>query len=281
MNTITIGQWLKTSSPSSYYDRECILQYILNKSRSEIYLSWEKPLLKSHFHKCSDILFRYEKGEPLAYLLGEVEFYGYKFIMYPQVFIPRPETEILVSAVLNYYKNSPPRCFVDFGCGSGAIGLSLLKHWPKSNLVAVDKNKTALDLTLENAKKLNVKHHVQICRQNVLDVEIKDSVNLIVANPPYIARGDVHTHPSVVQYEPDTALFSEEGGMKDIQTWLHKACSLLSKSGGHYFFEIGYNQYNETIKILKNKAQIESFTVYKDYQGYKRVIHCSIKRKTG
>ena len=280
MNT-TIGQWLKSSSSSSYYDRECILQYVLNKSRSEIYLSWEKPLLKSHLQKCSDILFRCEKGEPLAYLLGEVEFYSYKFMTDSQVFIPRPETEVLVSAVLNYYKNSPPHYFIDFGCGSGAIGISLLKHWPQSQLLAIDKNKTALNLTLENAKKLNVKHHIQIRLQNVLDVEIKDSVSLVVANPPYIARGDVHIHPSVVKYEPETALFSEWGGMKDIQTWLNKACSLLSKSGGHYFFEIGYNQYDETIKILKNKAQIESFTVYKDYQGYKRVIHCSIKRKIG
>lgn len=280
MNT-TIGQWIKASSSSSYYDRECILQYVLNKSRSEIYLSWEKPLLKSRLRKCSDILFRYEKGEPLAYLLGEIEFYGCKFMTDPQVFIPRPETEILVSAVLNYYKNSPPPCFVDFGCGSGAIGLSLLKHWPRSHLLAVDTNKTALTLTLKNAKNLNMKNRIQVYCQNILDVEIKDSVSLIVANPPYIARGDVHAHPSVVKYEPDTALFSEWGGMKDIQTWLDKACSFLSKEGGHYFFEIGYNQYDETIKILNNKTQIESITVHKDYQGYKRVIHCSIKRKIG
>lgn len=278
MNT-TIGQWLKTSTPSSYYDREYILQYVLNKKRGEIYLAWEQPLHKKQLQKCSDILSRYEQGEPLAYILGEVEFYGYKFMTDPKVFIPRPETEILTSAVLNYYKNSPPSCFIDFGCGSGVIGLSLLKHWPKSSLLAVDKNKSALALTVKNAKKLKLENNLQTCCQNVLDVEIKCPVNLITANPPYIERGSAHIHPSVEKYEPDTALFSERMGMKDIQTWLDKACTLLSKSGGQYFFEIGYNQYDETARILKNKPQIKYFTAYKDYHGYKRVIHCSVKKK--
>ena len=277
MNT-TIGQWLKVPSTSSYYDREYVLQYVLNKNRSEIYLLWEKPLLKSQLQKCSDILSRHEKGEPLAYILGEVEFYGDTFITNPQVFIPRPETEILVQSVLNYYQNSYPDYFIDFGCGSGSIGLSLLKHWSHSNMVAVDTNTQALDLTLKNARKFKVENRIQMCYQNVVDLKVKHPVSLIVANPPYVARGDVCLQSTVEEYEPETALFSEWSGLKAIQTWLNKACSLLSEEGGHYFFEVGYNQYDEVENILKNKRFVEYFLSYEDYQGYKRVIHCSIKK---
>ena len=278
MNT-TIGEWLRTSSISSYYNREHILQHVLNKNRSEIYLLWEKPLLKSQLQKCSDILSRYENGEPLAYILGEVEFYGYKFITNQRVFIPRPETEILVEAVLNYYNKSYPLHFIDFGCGSGSIGLSLLKNWPKSHLLAVDKNKSALNLTLKNAENFKLENRLQICHQDVVAIKVKNPVSLIVANPPYIEKGDSHIHPTVEKYEPKEALFSEWAGMKAIRTWLDKACFILSEEGGHYFFEIGYNQYNEIEKVLKNKHLVEYFTSYDDYQGYKRIIHCSIQRK--
>jgi len=276
---ITIGQWLRSSSFSSYYDREYILQYVLNKNRNEIYLLFEKPLLKNQLQKCSDILSRYEKGEPLAYILGEVEFYSDTFITNPQVFIPRPETEILVESVLDCYKSSYPSYFADFGCGSGSIGLSLLKHWPQSNLFAVDTNVQALDLTLKNARKFKVENRVQVCHQNVMDIKVKCPIRLIVANPPYVAKGDVCLQSAVEKYEPETALFSEWSGLKAVCTWLNKACSILSEEGGNYFFEIGYNQYDEVENILKNKHLVEYFISYKDYQGYKRVIHCSIKRK--
>ncbi|MDE0151777.1 MAG: peptide chain release factor N(5)-glutamine methyltransferase [Bdellovibrionales bacterium] len=278
MNT-TIGQWLRSPSFSSYCDREYILQHVLNKSKSEIYLLWEQTLPKNQLKKCSDILFRHEKGEPLAYILGEVEFYSDTFFTDAKVFIPRPETEILVESVLNYYQNSYPRHFVDFGCGSGSIGLSLLKRWPKSQLLAVDTNRYALNLTLKNAGKFKLEKRIHLCFQNIIDLEIKHPIQLITANPPYIAKGDVGLQPAVEKYEPETALFSEWSGLKAICTWLDKACSILSKEGGNYFFEIGYNQYEEVKNILKNKHLVKYFTSYKDYQGYKRVIHCSVKRK--
>lgn len=278
MNT-TIGEWLKKPSTSSYYDKEYILQYVLNKKRNEVYLLWEESLSEAQLHKCSDILSRYEKGEPLAYILGETEFYGYKFATDQEVFIPRPETEILVETILNYYKNSPPRFFIDFGCGSGSIGLSLLKNWPDSQLLAIDKNEKAVDLTLKNARNFKLDSQLEVSHQDVVNLQVKNSVSLIVGNPPYIAKGDSYVDPIVLKYEPEEALFSKSAGMSDIQMWLDKACLVLSNRGGHYFFEIGYNQCDKVKKILKNQHLVESFTPYRDYQGYNRVIHCSIRKK--
>ena len=275
---VTVGQWL---SAVSHHDREYILRHVLSKKRSEIYLLWEESLTENQLKRCSHILSRYEKGEPLAYILGEVDFYGCTFMTDPQVFIPRPETEILVGAVLDHYQMSHPPYFVDFGCGSGAIGLSLLRKWPQSRLLAVDKNQKALDLTSKNAEKFQLKDRLQVCCQDVVGIEIKNSVELITANPPYIAKGDSRLHSSVEKYEPESALFSEWLGMKAVETWLDKACSILSAEGGNYFFEIGYNQYSEVENLLKNKNLVDSFSVYKDYQGYKRIVHCVIKKNIG
>ena len=275
----TIGQWLRSSSDSSYSDREYILQSVLSKSKSRIHLLWDQILPEIQLKKCSDILFRYEKGEPLAYILGEAEFYGDIFYTNSNVFIPRPETEILVESVLNYYQNSYPSHFIDFGCGSGCIGLSLLKRWPQSQLLAVDTNKHALDLTLKNSKKFNLERSVQPLLKNIIDLKMRHPIQLITANPPYIGRGDACLQSNVEKYEPETALFSDESGLKAICTWLDKACFILSKEGGNYFFEIGYNQYDEVKKILKDKHLVKYFTSYMDYQGYQRVIHCSVKRK--
>ena len=143
----TIQTWLKLNQNIPYREKEWILQHILQKSRFQLHLSLEEKLNSKQLDQCSHITTLYQKGMPLAYILKETEFYGYKFQIEKGVFIPRPETEILVSQTLKCCSQKKPFYLIDMGCGSGCIGLSILLKNKLARLIAIDQSKKALDLT--------------------------------------------------------------------------------------------------------------------------------------
>ena len=216
----------------SYRDIEYILQHTLKKKRHELYLSLDQSLSPAQRKKTQKYINLYQQGRPLAYILGQVEFFGLMFSIDEEVFIPRLDTEILVETALKHlssFKNQP-FYLMDFGCGSGCIGLSLLYHLPKAHLLAVDLNQKALDLTQKNALSLGLWDRVSLIRSDIDGLRLEDfpSLSFITANPPYIAPNDPHIEKSVLQFEPHTALFSKNKGLSDIQKWLNKACCLLN-----------------------------------------------------
>ena len=232
----TIGQWLNDDKTISYRDKEYILQHILKKSRVNLHLSLNHSLSSfqlAQIHRLSDF---YKKGVPLAYLLGETDFYGHTFFVDRDVFIPRPETEFLVNAVVHYFSEekfsntiNQPFYIMDFGCGSGCIGLSLLLHFRKAHLFAVDVHSRVLNCTYKNAKALGVVDRISIVHSDVSQLNPKDfpPIYWITANPPYVEEGDPHVGHSVLGYEPHGALFSGEKGLENIQIWLNQAVSFL------------------------------------------------------
>ena len=286
----TLSQWLSSHKEISYRDRESILQHILNKKRFELYMSYHQILKPSQLRKCEKIAIRLKEGAPLEYLLGTAEFYGQCFQIEEGVFIPRAETEVLVSSVLDEYRGSSVSYFMDWGCGSGCIGLSLLLHFKQARLFAVDLSRKALDCVLKNAQNLGVVDRVVFIHASVEQLESKNfpPMDFITANPPYVAY-DSDIDESVVRYEPHLALFSRDKGLAHISSWLHQAVRFLSNSSDtslqntacpsikkykNYFFEIGFHQYSKVFPLLRNSPQIQDFHYYLDEQGIERVIHC-------
>ena len=277
---VTIGNWIKNpSSSSSSLDKEFIAQSILKKTRSDLYLCWNSSLTTDQLKECSKALSLFEKGMPLAYVLKETQFYSSNFQIDENVFIPRIDTEVLVDIVLKKIKE-PVKYFMDWGCGSGCIGLSLLKKWPKSHLISVDKNLKAISCTNKNASSFR---NFSAIHKDILDLKVEDfsPISLIVSNPPYIAFEDPHVDPQVKLHEPHEALFSGPTGLECIESWLSKAVKFLSINGGNYFFEIGFDQREKVEKIIQKYPLICHFKFYKDYQNHYRVVHCVVDKKTG
>ena len=235
------------STSTARLDAELLAAKILNCSREKLYTVWNKVLVLKEIQQIKKLLNKRKKGIPIAYLLEEKEFYGQVFKIKSPVFIPRPDTECLVSAVLSQESKNEKLTIVDLGTGSGCVGLSLLKYMQNSNLVAVDKDPSAVQLSQWNAHRLGLANRSFFLNKDVAHLQKSDwrkfskGKILIVANPPYIALDDSQVQMEVVNSEPSLALFSDNGGFKHIYSWLTVAQNLLDL-GGYYFFEIGAGQ---------------------------------------
>ncbi|MYE07759.1 MAG: peptide chain release factor N(5)-glutamine methyltransferase [Oligoflexia bacterium] len=253
------------SGLSERWEIELLLSKILCCDRLYLYTHWDQELKKKQIQQFQALYDLRKTGKPLAYILGQTEFYGYEFTLQPGVFIPRPETETLVSAVVSQWDSQETLKIIDFGCGSGCIGLSLLAYFPRAFLIAIDINKRAIKVSEINAHKLKVDDRVMFLNRDIFTLQKKDiepflskkGVDIIVSNPPYIAFNDSRVEKEVVSFEPPEALFSDENGLYHIRTWSNKAVQFLKQKGA-YFFEIGKAQNLSGVELnssLKKTAE--------------------------
>lgn len=205
-------------------------------------------------------------GEPLAYILGYRDFYGLRFMVKPGVLIPRPETEFVVEETLRRWPQEAQN-ILDMGCGSGCIGLTLLKQKMTASLVSVDASPTPIEVTSHNAEQLQLSVRVQVLQSKVEDVE--GQFDVIVANPPYIAPDDKLIAPDVKKFEPASALFANENGLESLRLWSEKA-ALLLKPNGLFVTEIGAGQEADVQALLSQSFR--DIEQKKDYSGWVRVI---------
>ncbi len=270
----TIASHLSSYREVSRLDRELLLSHILRCSRSDLYIRYDQKLSQKQNRQFLTLLGMRKAGWPIAYIIQKKEFYGYEFVIQPGVFIPRPETETLVSAVLSQYKKWEKLSLMDFGSGSGCVGLSLLALMPRARLIALDLSEKALKISKINATKLRVMDRVVFLKRDLLKWRPANEKNkigkidVILANPPYIAFNDHRVQKEVVAFEPAQALFSGEGGFFHIRSYLSLAEQIL-KPGGHYFFEIGAGQ---DISFLALKKKMQKVKEFQDMSYITRVV---------
>ena len=278
--SMTVGNLIQSwncnllTSNSVRLDIELLLSQVLHCNKIYLYTHWDQLLNKKQMKQFQSLFNLRKIGIPMAYILEKKEFYGYDFFVKSGVFIPRPETETLVSSILSQLNHQEELNIIDFGCGSGCIGLSLLAFFLKAQLISVDINTEALQVSKINAKKRGMTDRVIFLNKNVSDLDketlfISTPVDLIVANPPYIAFNDNRVEKDVVFFEPPEALFSGERGMYHIHSWL-KVASHLLKPGGMYFFEVGVGQDISSLKCTINKMRKKA--MFKDLSGQFRVV---------
>ncbi len=209
-------------------------------------------------------------GVPLAYLSGKKGFHKYEFNVRSGVLVPRPETELLVDAGISRIQRGARIKIADLGCGSGCVGISLLKEIEGSELSAVDISPIPCSLTAENAKLLGVAERTQVFQSDVISWKPAGLFELIVANPPYIANGDPAVEPAVDKFEPHEALYSGVDGLNAIRAWVNWAPDYL-QSNGIMALEIGTGQSAQVEEIMA-KAGFEDIQIIKDFAGHDRII---------
>jgi len=269
-NAIVQGQQVLTAgSDSALLDAQILLSFVLNKPHSFL-LTWpEKQLTDEQFSHYLCLLTRRQQGEPIAYIVGEKEFWSLPLKVSPATLIPRPDTETLIELVLEQYNDSTSVRCLDLGTGTGAIALALASensHW---QIEAVDFSDDAVTLAKHNAKNLGLSH-VDIYQSNWFSaVSAEKSFDIIVSNPPYIDEADENLAQGDVRFEPKSALVANEQGLADIRYITNNAMRFLVQ-GGKLFFEHGFAQ-GQVVRDILQESGFENPQTVQDLNGHDRI----------
>lgn len=210
-------------------------------------------------------------GEPVAYLVGEREFYAHVFKVTPAVLIPRPETELLVELALERMPRQEPRRVLDLGTGSGCIAISIALARPKAHVIALDRSAPALAIARANAARLDARN-IEPRIGNWFDApgnEGNEHFDLIVSNPPYVATDDRHLTQGDLRFEPASALGAGADGLADIRLIVAGARAHLAP-GAWLLFEHGYDQAPRCRELL-SQAGFGEVQSWRDLAGIERV----------
>ena len=251
-------------------DSELLLSKVLNKKREEILINLNDKIDKKQYNKFNYYLSRREKKEPIAYILGFKHFWKFKFYINSSALIPRPETELIVENALKYLSGNKSHNILDIGTGSGCIIISLLKERSKCKATAIDISLKALKVAKTNAKLHHLENKIKFFNIDI-DKFISNKYDLILSNPPYINNVDLkRLDEDVGLFEPKRALSGGLDGYGEIKKVIKKSSKLL-KYNGKLIIEIGSNQKNHTLKLLrKNDFFIKK--ICKDLSGKIRCI---------
>ncbi|MFH1778539.1 MAG: peptide chain release factor N(5)-glutamine methyltransferase [Candidatus Omnitrophota bacterium] len=212
---------------------------------------------------------------PLQYIMGEVEFMELKFYVSPSVFIPRPETEILVEGTIKLLERgtlfkSP--YILDVGTGSGNIAVSLTKYNPFCKILASDISKDALKAALVNAKLNGVSGRIKFVLADLFcGISERERFDLIISNPPYIPSDDYDALPLEVKYEPKIALDGGYEGSDFYKVIIPESARRL-RPNGYLVLEIGYGQAQVIRDLIDKTGAYYGIEILKDYNGIDRVI---------
>jgi release factor glutamine methyltransferase len=273
---VTTAYFRKHNVESARLNAEHLVAHVLERTRMELYLEFERVLTESELAPLRELVKRRGEGEPLQHLLGTVEFCGHVFVCDKRAMVPRPETEQLVELLISNFKKCQSGSdqisnshMADVGTGSGAIALSLAAEFPAAEIIAIDISDDALALAQENAERLALADRVRFLKSHLLE-NVQESFDLIVANLPYISTQDRHILSCEVLHDPAVAVFAGARGDELVRELIGQAPSRL-RPGGMLALEIGIGQSDALFSVLaeKNYRDIYSKT---DYSGVTRFL---------
>ena len=255
---------------------ERLLAQVLGIGRVDLYLQFDQPLSPAEREAFKAGLRRRAGGEPLQYILGETEFMSLALAVNPAVLIPRPETEILVEAVLNRFDAATPVRILDIGTGSGAIAVSLAHFLPEAEVTAVDLSKDALEVARHNAARHGVEARIRFMEADLYDPGLAklagSPFDAVVSNPPYVALAEWEgLQVEVRDHEPRLALCDEGDGLSAYRALAAQAVPLL-KPGAGLWVEVGDSQ-SGPVSDLFQKAGLKDVTILSDLNAIGRVVH--------
>ena len=261
---------LKEKKISSFIlDSEILLSKTLNKTRENILINLDQKINSKNISAFKEYLLRRSYNEPIAYIMGEKEFWSKKFYVSKGTLIPRPETELLVDKILKIY-NGKKISILDIGTGSGCIIISILSSLKNSNGIGIDISKNAILTAKKNALKHKLTERVKFLNKSINNIFGK-KFDLIVSNPPYIGSKNIkNLSDDIKRHEPRIALDGGNDGLDLIKKVIYKSKYIL-KIKGMLALEIGNEQFIKVSKILiDNNFRIKH--VVKDYKTNVRCV---------
>lgn len=249
-------------------ETEILLCHVLNKTRAYLFAHPEQLLTPSQWESFQNLMAQRAQGTPIAYLIGEREFWSLNLKVNQHTLIPRHETERLVELALELIPNQPDTYVLELGTGSGAIALALAKERPHWHIVAGDISEEALNVAKENAQTHKIQN-VNFYLSNWFNNIPHRQYHALVTNPPYIAEHDPHLQQGDLRFEPRNALVSSQEGLGDLQCIIKQGHEYLLP-GGLILLEHGYDQKLKVQAIL-NKLRYKNVMCWQDIQGNDRV----------
>jgi len=255
-------------------DAQVILAHIMDRERGWLFAHYDQALTQEEADTFAELVARRAAAEPVAYLVGHREFYGLDLVVDPRVLIPRPETELLVDAVLDHVDSRSNQSvrMVDVGTGSGAVAVAVAANCPSVQIYAVDLSPSALEVAGENARRHDSRGQIRLLQSDLL-ASLPEAVDIIAANLPYITSGDYpNLMADVRDYEPRLALEAGPEGLDLIERLLNQAPSHLYP-GGVLFLEIGADQGKAVLNLVERiLPQAHHIGLRQDYHGFDRLV---------
>jgi len=255
--------------PEARREAGSLLSFVIGKDRTFLISHAEDVLNDDQVDQYRGVVERRAAGEPLQYITGVQDFFGREFRVTPEVLIPRPETELLIEAVLEVDRAASLIC--DVGTGSGCIAITLLCELNNARAIGLDKSPAALEVAKFNAEKLSVADRAEFVVSDCFDSLEPREFDLIVSNPPYVSAGVLAgLQREVRDHEPLVALSPGPDGLSIIRRLIQEAPAFL-KQHGHLIMEIGFDQ-GEAVQQLIDANVWELLELRPDLQCIPRIV---------
>ena len=266
---VTILKLEKISTPK--LKARLLLQYVLKKPRQYLIVYDNQKLTDKEEQEYLKYIELVAQGEPIEHITHQKEFMQLSFYVDENVLITRQDTEVLVEEVIKIAQNIRAKKILDLCTGSGAIAVSLAKYLENTQITALDISRKALDVAIANAKNNHVQEKITFVESNLFQNLGQEKYDIIVSNPPYIRRKEIETLDKEVRKEPKIALDGGEDGLDFYREIINKGYEYL-KYGGYICLEIGYDQKEEVMQIIKENKQYMEPYCKKDLYDNDRVI---------
>lgn len=254
---------------------EVVLAHALNLTRTQLLAKRDRPLTPDQLARVQRDLDRLVAGEPLAYVVGHVEFYDVDLLTDRRALIPRPETECLIERALKLVVDRPAPLIADIGTGCGAIAVTLAKHLPRAKIIAVDLSSDAIDLARQNAQRVGVEARIEF-RVGSLLQPIGETLDLLTANLPYIEDKDwPYLARTIRGHEPKMAFVGGADGLDLVRQLLHAAPRVV-REGSAILLEIGAYHGEAVTEIAQQCFPGARIAIRPDYAGLDRVAEIEL-----
>jgi len=274
--SLNAARQLIRSSSSPRIDSEALLCHVLKCNTAHL-MTWPDKELDQHdVTLFNQLINKRIAGMPIAYIIGEKEFWSLSLKVTDATLIPRPETELIVETLLSKFSIDKHLDLIDLGTGSGAIAITLAHTMPKWRLTATDISSAALKIATNNAEQYQL-DNIEFIQSDWFDSLENQHFDIVISNPPYIADYDTHLNEGDVRFEPRSALVSGATGMDDINIIASQAKDHL-RDNGWLILEHGYDQKELVFNCLTEADYINIIQCI-DLAGNPRVTMCQFKNE--